>query len=575
MNLYPADATTFTSQGLGQMDDGILDGVATVEINGVNEIEFTYSVNGRRFPDLETQMIVTAENQDSGDLQPYRIYKISKPLNGRVRINAQHLIYDLIGFPVVPFTATGITPALSGLSSHCLISSDFSAESVDYSNTTSVYNQTEVKTFMNCLMGSKGSILDTFGNGLEFEFDGFKVKAYSHLGTNKGVKIHYGKNMTALKAVEDATSLYTAAIAFWKDTEGHCVYGSISYCSNYEAFPIQKVYTYDASADYQEQPTTDELTARAAKYVTDNNFGVPKITIEASFVNLADSPEFDYLKNLTRVKRGDIVTVIHEEYRVVYEAEVIKTQWDLCKKRYKSITIGAKKGSISSTLKQSVVSALEPQVTAIESQLSRAIREGTERIRGGLGGYVVINTNADGQPNEILIMDTPSIATATNIIRLNNAGIGFSSDGYDGEYRTAWTIDGEFYADFITAGTLHGALLEADSVQTASLNVDAQDVVNGYIENIYTDTDGLHITKVDPDTKAVTGTYQALFSDQGMRVIENDTDTATLIAEGDSVTANNLTAQNFLIIDAEDYKARFQKFSNTEDSDQMGCFWIG
>ena len=576
MNLYDAGATTFTSQGYGSLEEDAIESFTTTEVNGVSELEFTYSVNGRRFEEIQNNMIVTCENQDGGTQQPYRIYKISKPLNGKIKINCQHISYDLLGIPVAPCSAVGISAALNALKNNALITHSFTVWT-DVSNETSRFNQTTVKSFRESLMGTKGSILDTFhGSSLEFEFDGLVIKAHSHLGQDRGVTIEYGKNMTSLKCVEDATKFYTGCVAFWTDREsGECVWGNVAYSSNYESFAVQKIYNLDASADFEEKPTANDLTQRAAQYVTDNEFGIPKVTIDVSFVNLADSPEYAYLKNLVRVKLGDTVTVYHRDYNVSYKAEVIKTVWDHKKKRYRSITIGSKSSSISSTLKQAVTEALEPQIEAVESALSSAVKSGTERLRGGLGGYVVINYNANNVPNEILIMDSPSIATATNVIRMNAAGIGFSTTGYDGEYRTAWTIDGTLYADFITAGVLNGALIEAGSVQTASLNVDAQDVVNGYIENIKTDTDGLHISQIDPSTKAIIGAYQSLFSESGMRVIDNTANKATLIAEGDSVTAENFTANNFLIIDAGDYKARFQEFSNSEDSEQMGCFWIG
>ena len=73
---------------------------------------------------------------------------------------------------------------------------------------------------------------------------------------------------------------------------------------------------------------------------------------------------------------------------------------------------------------------------------------------GNKGGYVVLKAGADNHPEEILIMDTADIETATNVWRWNKDGIGYSSNGYGGPYATAWTIDGHFVADFITTGML-------------------------------------------------------------------------------------------------------------------------
>ena len=58
------------------------------------------------------------------------------------------------------------------------------------------------------------------------------------------------------------------------------------------------------------------------------------------------------------------------------------------------------------------------------------------------------------RPEEILIRGTADVATAMHVLRINVNGIGFSSTGINGPYTSAWTLDGHFVADFITAGTM-------------------------------------------------------------------------------------------------------------------------
>ena len=74
----------------------------------------------------------------------------------------------------------------------------------------------------------------------------------------------------------------------------------------------------------------------------------------------------------------------------------------------------------------------------------------TDIINAGINGYVVVNSN------EILIMDTPNKSTATKVWRWNSGGFGYSSNGYNGTYSTAITMNGSIVADFITAGVLRG-----------------------------------------------------------------------------------------------------------------------
>lgn len=122
------------------------------------------------------------------------------------------------------------------------------------------------------------------------------------------------------------------------------------------------------------------------------------------------------------------------------------------------ITLGDETKNMSSTVARTKVEASQKVSELAASTamwVNEAIDNATTLIRGGLGGYIVMPKNSkSGYPEEILIMDSPDISKAKNVIRLNRNGIGFSTSGYNGVYRNAWTIDGNLVADFITTGTL-------------------------------------------------------------------------------------------------------------------------
>ena len=136
------------------------------------------------------------------------------------------------------------------------------------------------------------------------------------------------------------------------------------------------------------------------------------------------------------------------------------------------------------------------------SMITTAINHATQMIQGGLGGHVVMKPNANGQPEEILIMDTDNIATAVNVIRLNKNGIAFSRNGYNGTYRTGWTIDGNFVADFITTGTLNANLIKtgtmsADRILGGTFKLGGSANGNGVLE-IY-NSSGTRVGRWDKD----------------------------------------------------------------------------
>ena len=173
-------------------------------------------------------------------------------------------------------------------------------------------------------------------------------------------------------------------------------------------------------------------------------------------------------------------------------------------------------------------------------------------------------------------MDTPDINTAVNVLRMNMAGIGYSSTGYNGEYTTAWTLqDGAFNADFIRAGNIDGSLITAASVLATALEVSAYEAVSGSIANITYDGEGMHIARKDPNTGAIVSDYQSLFTELGMRVVNKD-GVVTLSAEQDTVDAVNLTAHTFLRVANDDQNtiSRFQGFYNSIHAKvQQGIFW--
>lgn len=464
--LYETNETEFTSLGIGELADATSCKV-TEERNGSYELELEYPESGNLFDEITVGRIVLAKPSDTAQAQPFKIYSISKPLSGTITVNAEHVSYLLSGIPVKPFTATGINAALAGIKSNAMVDCPFTFWT-DISNGTSPYSVTVPQSARACLGGTDGSILDTFGG--EFEWDRWMVKSHLHRGTDSGVTIEYGKNLTDLKQDESIEELYTGCIAYWKpSSDGSVVNGNIQYIENHSNYPHERIFIYDASSDFQEAPTVDQLNTRAAKYITDNSLGTPKVNLTVSFVALWQTEEYKEIAPLERVSLCDTVHVNYPKLGVTASAKVIKTTYDTLMERYDSIELGDAKLSMADAIKQSlgVSGTVSGMVKQSSSFLEAAISTATKLLQGGLGGHVVIGTNADGKPNEILIMDTDDKATAVKALRINMNGIGFSNHGYNGPFETACTIDGKFVADFITTGTLMAGLIKTGVLQDA------------------------------------------------------------------------------------------------------------
>ena len=344
--LFEADSTVFTSGGMGSLPD-----VTTLEIqqdlNGEFELYMEYPVDGLHADDITVERIIYTKPDDLSNSQPFRIYDVEEELDGyKYTIYAHHIGYDLSDYPVEPFGATGVLPALTGLVSHSMVSHSFTVWT-DITNTETAFTLEEPRSFRACIGGVQGSILDRFGG--ELEWDGFTVKLHAHRGSDRGVYIRYAKNLESFKN-ERETENWTGVLAYWSQDD-QTVMGDIQYITDHAQYARERIYLLNATEDFDDPPVPSDLNARATQYMTANDFGVPfSDTLKISFVPLWQTEEYKNIASLERVALGDTVHVIYRSYNVAMQ--VISVIYDGVLGKYKEITLGKKKATLSSTIKQ-------------------------------------------------------------------------------------------------------------------------------------------------------------------------------------------------------------------------------
>lgn len=455
--LFDKTESSFTSNGIGRLADAV-SCVIEEERNGIFELTMTYPMTGLHYADLEEERIIFAQPRPGASNQAFSIYKISKPLNGIVTVYARHISYQLAKLIVMPFTAGSCAAALAGLLDHSVGINPFTFYTDK--SVTANFKVSVPSTIRSVLGGTAGSILDTFGTG-EYEWDMYLVKFLSHRGQDNGVTIRYGKNLTDLKSDTSTGNVYTAIAPYYESEntvvtlpEG-IIYGEHVYdYTNIMAIPVDLTDQFPNAA-----PTVEQLRSAGTAYLNRSTNWKIAENITVNFVNLADTEEYKNVSVLQRVNLCDTVTIIHPDLGIEAQAKVVKVEYDVLNNRYNSLELGDPHTNLSTAIiEASGILEEIPDKTAMQKALEHA----TQLISGGLGGYVVLKPNADGQPEEILIMNTPDITTAVNVIRMNRNGIAFSTNGYDPEeFVTAWTIEGGFVADFITAGTLDATVIRA------------------------------------------------------------------------------------------------------------------
>ncbi len=492
--LYTKNESTFTHNGIGFLKDATKCTV-TEERNGSYECSLQYPITGQWYDQITEGCIIKAKANDTSEPQLFRIYKSSKPLKGIVTYSAEHISYDLNGIPTLGFSVKNVTPqaAITRAIQDAGLPSAFTAISdISTLNSSTILTPCSVRAILG---GQAGSVLDVWGG--EFEFDNFVVKLHKHRGSDRGVSIEYGKNLKDLKQEANIADCYTHLMPYARysqDGEGDEKIEVYIYLSekvlplnNAENIGHSKAYIMDFTDRFGEGEaiTEEALRAKATAYAAAAELGVPKVNITVSFIQLWQTEEYKNIAPLERVMMCDTVAVRFSKLGVTARAKVIKTTYNTLEEKYDSVELGDAKSSFADTVnkQQAAIEEIKTSVqkgqAAATEQLKKAIANATSLITGHSGGYVVLNPAE--KPQEILILDAPTIEEAVNVWRWNSGGLGYSSTGYNGEYALAMTMDGAIVADFINAGILNGALLQADSVQASSISQEYKTAVTNEI----------------------------------------------------------------------------------------------
>lgn len=450
--LFPPTATEFNTQGLGVLTDAISCTV-TEERNGAFELTMQYPDTGVHFDEITDRCIIYAIPSPYRAPQPFRIYRITRPMDGIIMVYAQHITYDLSGVPLNPFTAVNAPDALSKLSLNAAVDSPFTFWT-DKATVASFAVSTPSST-RSVLGGSSGSILDVYGG--EYEWDGFTVRLYGHRGYDNGVVISYGKNLTDIEQDRNISNVATGIYPYWTNAEGALVTCDPKIVNAPGTYDFTRVVPVDFSNDFETQPTPEQLQARAEKYVEDNKIGIPKTSITASFVQLEQFPEYEDLALLEKCDLCDTVTIRYPQLGVEAKAEIVKIDTDVLLERYNSVEIGDVRTNIADTI---VGQQQEIKQKPSETYLREAVLALTETILGASGGAVrLLDTNNDGMPDTLYIADDPDPTKARKVWRFNHEGWGASNNGYNGPFSYGATLENGMVADFITAGTLNADLV--------------------------------------------------------------------------------------------------------------------
>ena len=435
--LFSATATAFNTNGIGRLSDCI-SCVVREERNGEYEMEMEYPITGVHYSDITNSKIIVVKPSHAASLQAFRVYKITRPINGVVTVYCRHISYQLSFIPFKAFSAQSLAGALAGFKTSALEPCPFTL-TADFTSSSSfaVPLPASIRSYLG---GREGSILDVYGGG-EWEWDNYTCILHASRGADRGVVLRYGKNIVDVEQETNIESTITGIMPYWTSDEATVTLAAPVESAAASNYPFPRTVVMDFSDQWDNAPTQAQLTAYTQSYMRANNVGVPKVSISVSFVNLADTEEYKAIAPLETVSLCDTITVEFSKLGISAKAKVIRTEYDVLRERYNEIAVGDTKSNITDTIEEQMT-AIAQRPTIDQTQVS--IDRATGVLNSGLRGHVIINRNQEGWANEILFLDDENVARAKNVLRINTNGIGFSSTGYNGPFYQSWTIDGHF-----------------------------------------------------------------------------------------------------------------------------------
>lgn len=343
----------------------------------------------------------------------------------------------------------------------------------------------------------KEDLIDDLGGYIRIRnFNGHRyidyIEEYENTNTQS---IEFGENLLDFSRNINVADIATAIIPLGARKEESSiaaleervtiseVNGGVDYLYNTEA-----VNTYGwitKTVIWDDVTTPAMLKSKAQRWLSDYQW--ESMVLEAQAVDLHYTD-----KEIETFKLGDKIRVHSSLHGLDRYFPLTKLTIYLNKLANNKITLGstvkvslsAKTNSIDSAVKKTAETI--PVPSAIVQQ---AIDEATALITAATHGHVV--TTAEEQ----LIMDTNDVNTATKVWRWNLNGFGYSSNGYNGTYKTAITMDGWIVGERIAANSISGDKLDityttqvekeiADAEEAA--RSDAQDYTDGQLKNYYT-----------------------------------------------------------------------------------------
>jgi len=327
--------------------------------------------------------------------------------------------------------------------------------------------------------------------------DNFTIGIRAEIGQDNGVTVRYAKNLKDISSEENWNGVVTKLMPVGKD--GLLLPEIYLYSQTQYDLPYTKTISFNQDSvnedDYKDQEGNLDEDAYNQALINDLR------TQGQNYVNTYCLPQVNYtLKaNLEKISDvGDTIQVIDERLGISLMTNLIAYDYDCILEQYTELEFGNFQPTLSgliSGITQNTQDMIQENNDALTVTLGQELEQAENRIWNALGSSYVIY-----EGDKILIVDKLPKETATNVIMLNNGGIGFSNSGITGPFNSAWTIDNVLNMEQInvinlTANLIKGGTLKLGSNLNQNGQLEIYDTANNLIAEM--NNNGLKMYGVD------------------------------------------------------------------------------
>lgn len=335
--------------------------------------------------------------------------------------------------------------------------------------------------------------LQTFGCEIVFKckIDGNKItdkwiEIYKQIGIFSNKRFVYGSNALEVVRQRDRSQLYTSIIGRGKGEEVGDGYGRRIEFTDIEwkksnGNPLDKPkgqnwLEYPEMTALYGIPMKNGSKRKRETVLILEDIEDPRELLQATYENLVE-----YSRPLIQFKTsvlggdsiGNTVTIHRSDKNFHYKTRVFSVKIDRIRNKVEcglGDNLNTSSTRQAASVQNSVTNLAETKMTFYDS--TEISKWQSDIIRGAHGGAVILMSPSDypanhpqrgesRQPFQMVWMDGDSIQTSSHFLVANSDGIGFiDGDFYTSPFKTAWTIDGKFNADFIQTGSIIADIFE-------------------------------------------------------------------------------------------------------------------